>query len=316
MRAEQFDYRFSPEFARSGRLFCSMGLLSGWSYGLLNYTLARGGLFCLPGTSLDQTMFKFATYKLQSMVAPPLYLAELWQLSRRERRDFQSLQVIVSGGGMLRRALAENVRNTICNRLINYYGSSEAGGVAAGPVEQLDLERGEVGFIIPGVNADIVDPSSRTPLSEGVGTLRIRSERAARGYIGLDEDGERVFEGDAVYSGDQATLSPDGVLSIFGRNSNVVNLGGPKATLETIETHYAEAPGVAEAASLLAADQLGIDRLVAFVVPSDRWSERDFWNYCHSKVAPEYWPKQLIVVPSLPRVATGKVDRQKLPTLL
>jgi enterobactin synthetase component F len=316
LRAEQFDYRFGPEFGHSARLFCSMGLSSSWSYTLLNNVLARGGFFCLPGPSIDQTVAKFAAYKLQSVAASPLYLAELVQFSRRRGKEFQSLEVVVSGGGMLPAALAQQVQAMICSRLISYYGSAECGAVATGAVELLSLDQGEVGFVIPGVSAEVVDRSSRTVLSEGVGTLRIRSERAVRGYLGPSGVDEGIFGADGVYSGDQGLVSPDGLLSIFGRDSNVVNLGGPKTTLEAIETRYADAPGVAAVAAMVAADTMGVSRLVAFVVPSEGWSEPEFWQYCRMKVAPEFCPKRLVVVPSLPRVATGKVDRQKLPTLL
>jgi len=47
------------------------------------------------------------------MMTSPLFLAALWELSRKERKDFRSLEVAVSGGGMLRNALAENIRSGI-----------------------------------------------------------------------------------------------------------------------------------------------------------------------------------------------------------
>ena len=43
--------------------------------------------------------------------------------------------------------------------------------------------------------------------------------------------------------------SPDGRVALLGRESNVVNLGGDKATIELIELHYAKAPGIRELAA-------------------------------------------------------------------
>src|SRR5712671_4605359 len=167
VRAGLYNHRFGPEFLRQSRVFCSLGFLSGSTYNILNHTLSRGGLLCLPASSLDQTVRKFGAYKLQSMMTSPLFLAALWELSRKERKDFRSLEVAVSGGGMLRNALAENIRSGICNRLLSTYGTAETSWVASGPVEMLDLDKGETGFVVPGATVEIVDPSTRQPLSEG-----------------------------------------------------------------------------------------------------------------------------------------------------
>lgn len=315
-RVAQFQHRLGAEFGRQSRIFSSMGFSSGWAYLLLNHMLSRGGLLCLSAPTLERTMRNFSTYMIRAMVASPLYLSELMALSRQEGREFQSLQVIVSSGGALRSAIAETIRNRICGRLVSSYGSVEAGGVANASVELLDLERGETGFINPGVTVEIVDPSTREPVTDGAGCVRVRTEYVSSGYFGPHSPEEWRFEGGSFLSTDIATLSPNGLLSILGRDSNVVNLGGPKTTLEVVETHYARAPGVAEVASVVAAGPLGLDELVAFIVPSDQWSEEGFLQYCQSKLAPEFYPKRLIVVQSLPRVANGKVDRQKLPSLL
>jgi acyl-coenzyme A synthetase/AMP-(fatty) acid ligase len=315
LRAAQFDHRFGPEYVHQSRIFSAMGFSSGWGYHLLNHTLSRGGLLCLRPQSLEEAIRKFSAYRLQATVASPLYLADFTVLSRNERRNLQSLQVVVSSGGMLRDALAENIRNGICSRLVNSYGSVEAGAVANAPVEMLDLDKGETGFIVPGVDVEIIDPQGGERISEGVGRVRIRSACVAPGYIGPHKDDGRL-RGDIFYSGDLGTLSPRGLLSILGRDSNVVNLGGPKTTLELIEASYARAPGVLEVASMLSPDPVGVDKLVAFIVPSDRWSERDFWDHCRAKIASEFWPTRLVVVPHLPRIGMGKVDRQGLAAFL
>jgi len=269
-RAAQLGKRFSPEFLLHGTMFCSVGLGSGWGYHVLLYALAGGSFLCLPGPSFDDTARKISSYRIRSMFSSPLYLADFSDLSRKEARDFQSLEVIVSGGGPLRATLADSVRTKICNRLISSYGSVETGFIATGAVELLNLEKNEVGFVIPGVEVDLVDPVNRTPLAEGVGNLRIRSDSAARGYFGPGTEASDAFDGDRFYSADRGSLSAEGLLSLYGRESNVVNLGGPKTTLEAIEALYASVPGVREVASAVTPDHLGVDRLVAFVQPSEQ----------------------------------------------
>lgn len=316
LRIAQYDFRIGPEFIAHDRVFCSPGFSSGWGYNILIHTLSRGRLLCLSAGSLDQSIRKIAAYKVESLIASPLDLGELCALSRKERRDLQSLKVIGAGGGILRKALVENIRSTLCSRLVNSYSAAEAGWVAGAPVELLDLDKGESGFVAPGVTVEIVDPVTRQAMPEGVGCVRVRSDCVAPGYFGGQRDDAWRFDGNAFCTNDLATLSAGGVLSILGRHSNVVNVGGPKSTLEIIETHYAGSPGVAEAASVIVPDSLGLDRLIAFVVPTNQWSEEAFWAHCHGKIAPEFWPKRLVILTSLPRGSTGKVDRQLLASLV
>src|SRR6185436_17629999 len=138
----------------------------------------------------------------------------------------------------------------------------------------------------------------------------------ARGYFGPEAEASDAFDGDSFYSADRGSLSADGLLTLHGRESNVVNLGGPKTTLEAIEALYASVPGVREVASAVTPDHLGVDRLVAFVQPSEQWSEQAFWDHCHRTVAPDFWPSKLVVLQQLPKVATGKIDRQRLLSMV
>jgi acyl-coenzyme A synthetase/AMP-(fatty) acid ligase len=203
----------------------------------------------------------------------------------------------------------------MCNRLITSYGSAETGTVAAAWAETLDLDSGDVGFIVPGAQIDLVDAETREPATDEIGSLKIRNTGLASGYFG-DAEANKAFEGGAFYSNDLGSIAPDGKLTIHGRSSNVVNLGGDKATIERIELHYARAPGIRDLAAVPMRDGLGLTKLVAVVVPNEQWSEAEFWTFLRGSIPRTFWPVKLAVIPDLPRGSNGKIDRAKLKSLV
>jgi len=315
-RISRFSYAFGDEFVRQKRTLCCMGLSSALGYLFLVYSLGRGGMFCVPDPSIDTTARKVSVYNIQNVVASPLTLGEFWAVSQTDQMSFRSLELIMTAGSLLPRALADQLRANICNRMVNLYGSAEAGVVATAPVEALDLDNGEVGFVVPGVDVDILDPQTGAVIVGGGGKVRIRSEANARSYFGPESEGTGTFDKEAFYPGDQGYLAPNRMLSIFGRDNNVVNLGGIKTTIERIEARFAGTPGVAELAAVLIEDGIGIKRTAVLVVPNGNWSEKTFWDHCHRSVPREFWPIRVITSDRLPRGATGKVDRLRLASLV
>src|SRR3981189_1710848 len=98
---------------------------------------------------------------------------------------------------------------------------------------------GAVGYITPGVRAQIVDRDGvvQPPGTEGL--LRIRSEVAVDRYLGEPSGSERTFCDGWDQPGDFATLDTEGLLVISGRDKNVLSIGGDKISPEVIEAALA-----------------------------------------------------------------------------
>jgi long-chain acyl-CoA synthetase len=310
-RIAHFDYVYG-ELALFKRMMC---LVASVEYRYCLYSLARGGLYCFAESSIESTAKKIATYRIQYLAAAASTIGNILATSNPDRKGFQSLELIRAGGSHLPRKLAEKVRESMCNRLITSFGSAETGTVAAGWAETLDLDNGEVGFIVPGAHIELVDDETRAPVSTGLGTLKIRNFGLASGYFG-DTASQSAFVDGAFYSHDLGSIAADGRLSLHGRSSSVVNLGGDKATIERIELHYAKAPGISDLAAVPVRDALGITKLVALVVPNDQWSEQKAWEHVRANLPRNFWPVKFVVVVDLPRGSNGKVDRARLETLI
>jgi acyl-CoA synthetase (AMP-forming)/AMP-acid ligase II len=200
----------------------------------------------------------------------------------------------------------------MCNNLVTFYGTTETGVVASAPVESLDLGLGEVGFVAPGMAVEIVPLRDGAFTAEGAGRLRIRSSANASGYLGHDDETREKFDDGWFYPGDLGLIGKDDVLQIKGREAGVVNLGGHKTTIETIEGKLSQSPLVLDAAAVVAPDEFGVDRIVAALVPGVGWSEADFWRYCRQNIDRAIWPIRVTQLAALPRLPNGKLDRAGL----
>ena len=308
-RLNSYTYVFGPDFACHARMLCCFGMASSLGYLFCIHVLTRGGMFCIPESSVGRTLRKIERYEIETMAASSATLAEIWAAAQVDDASAAPLQLVLTAGSLLPPALADGVRRSICSRLVNFYGTTETGVVASAPVEMLDLETGAAGYVVPGVEVE-------TTGGPHEGRVRIRGPANAKGYLGGGKEGAAFFEGEWFYPGDLGHLSQDGLLSIRGRESNVVNLGGTKTTLETIEMNFAGLPLVKDAAVLLAPDALGIDRVIVFIVPGEGWLKEEFESHYRKEVSRDFWPIKIVTAAAIPRSPSGKVDRHGLSSLL
>jgi acyl-coenzyme A synthetase/AMP-(fatty) acid ligase len=305
-RLRSYEHVFGPDFPLGERTLCCMGLGTSVGYLLLLYTLQRGGLFCVPDRSIDITFRKLALYDLSTIVASTSSLLEMVAYVESAGGGFSQIKLVLTAGSLLSNKLAKLVRRRLCPNLVTFYGSTEAGVVASSHADVLELQAGEVGAIVPGMIVE-VQPVADELLPAG--RIRIRGAANARGYIGAIEDAHSSIRDGWFYPGDLGWISPDGILAIKGRETDIVNLGGHKTTLQTIESELAQCPGVAAAAAVIEEESFGIGQVVAVLVTQETWSEDRFRAYCKERVSRPYWPSRLVETSHLPLLPSGKIDR-------
>ena len=127
------------------RIFVDMGLSTGIGFTFLIYALSRGGTLFLRGGKAVDTLEALSAYRVQAMVASPKSLAEMADLCDATPAFAAGLDVVVSSGSQLTRALSERVRARLCTNLVSAYGSTEAGVVAAAPASAIASIDGAVG---------------------------------------------------------------------------------------------------------------------------------------------------------------------------
>lgn len=294
------------------RIFVDMGLSTGIGFTFLMYTLSRGGTLFMRTDKVIETLEALAAYRVQAIVASPKGLGEIAELCDRVPAFPGGLDVVISSGSQLTRTLSERVRSRLCTNLVSAYGSTEAGVVAAAPASAMARTEGAVGYVVPGVTVDVVDPSGAKLPPGKEGLLRIGGDCVVDGYVGDPENTRLMFRDGGFYPGDVGAVTSNGVLVISGREQAVINLGGDKVNPERVEAAVTSFAGVRDAGAFTAMTPVGVSLLGSAVVWRGEADLSGLQEHLHQHLPPVFIPKLFVAVESIPRNASGKIDRARL----
>ena len=178
-----------------------------------------------------------------------------------------------------------------------------------------------IGRPVPGVQAWVLDEHLDEVEPGTEGELCIGGVGLARGYRHAPELTAARFPfhprlGRIYRTGDLASRDEAGNFYCHGRIDAQVKVRGYRIELEAVESRLAQCPGVREAACTVQGDDLA-RRLVAFVVPSNGVTPSfDTIRAALNQSLPAHMiPALFGVLDELPRGATGKMDRRRLPVL-
>jgi o-succinylbenzoate---CoA ligase len=148
------------------------------------------------------------------------------------------------------------------------------------------------------------------------GRVRISGPVLFDGYDGRPDLTADVLHDGWLHTADLGRIDLDGRLVVTGRADELVKSGGVAVPLGAVERRLSAMPGVEEVVVLAAPDPEWGSRVVAVVVarqPLELAAVRDFVGDVH----PRTWaPREVRVVDRLPRLPSGKVDRQRLAVTL
>lgn len=219
--------------------------------------------------------------------------------------DLSSLQMVSVGTAPLDPSVAERFEERYGVPVLTTYGATEfAGGVAGWTLrdhrESGKTKRGSVGRANAGVELQIVDPDTGSPLGvDEVGLLEVKT-RQHSGPEGW------------VRTTDLARLDGDGFLWVTGRADGAINRGGFKLLPERIEKVLEEHPSVGEVAVVgLSDERLGEVPVAAVVLRSGAppVDTRELERFAAEHLVGYQRPVRYRIVAALPRTPSMKVSQ-------
>jgi malonyl-CoA/methylmalonyl-CoA synthetase len=172
---------------------------------------------------------------------------------------------------------------------------------------------GTVGFPLPGVSVRIVGADGGDTLGDEVGQIQVRGPNVFLGYWANPEATSGAFTDGWFRTGDLASRSADGYVTLCGRASDLIISGGFNIYPREIEDLVLEFPGVREVAVVGAPDARRGEVPVAYVVTADDFDTEAAQAACARALASFKVPRAFIRIETLPRNALGKVQKHLLP---
>jgi long-chain acyl-CoA synthetase len=231
--------------------------------------------------------------------------------------DFSGVKLTVAGGMALRGATASAWHDATGNEIFEGYGLTEASPVVAvNPV--WDTPRiGTIGLPLPSTDIEIRgEDGAPVPLGEA-GELCVRGPQVMSGYWNQPDETAAVLHDGWLLTGDIATLSDDGYISIVDRKKDMIVVSGFNVYPSEVEEAATGNPKVKDAGVIGVPDDRSGETVVLFVVKSDpSLTEDELKAYLRTELAGYKRPTRIIFRDDLPKSNVGKVLRRELRDLL
>jgi long-chain acyl-CoA synthetase len=227
------------------------------------------------------------------------------------------LRICISGAAPLPVQVLKEFEAKFHIPLIEGYGLSEASPVVTKNPLDRTRKAGSIGLPIPNVEVSIQDDAGRELGPTEIGEVCVRGGNVMLGYWKLPEETAKVMRRGWLLTGDIGYRDHEGYYYITDRKKDMLLVNGINVYPREIEEILHQYPGVKEAAVVGKPDPRKGELPVAFVVANDGvvLEEKALQQFVRHRLADYKVPRKVVVLPALPRNATGKILKTTLRDL-
>ena len=276
-------------------------------------TLSTGGTVVVPSKFSPLSFWRVAkehgvTWYSAVPTLHQLLLARVTDPSQRPAGT-ERLRFIRSCSAALPPAVMHSLEEAFGAPVLEAYGMTEAAHqMASNPLPPSDRKPGSVG---PGthVQISIMDAAGNHLPTGERGEVVIKGPNVIRGYENNPEANAKSFVDGWFRTGDQGFLDAQGYLTLVARIKELINRGGEKISPREIDEVLLAHPSVAEAVCFGVPHPTWGEEVAAAVVVRGAVTEGELLAHCKERLADFKRPKQIYITETIPRTATGKIQR-------
>jgi acetyl-CoA synthetase len=207
--------------------------------------------------------------------------------------------------------------------IVDTWWQTETGAMMISPLPGVTAAKpGSAMGPLPGIGAAVVDDHGE-PVGPGRGGYLVLTEPWPSMLRGIWGDDQRYVDTywsrwpQYYFAGDGAKLDDDGAIWLLGRVDDVMNVSGHRISTTEVESALVSHPKVAEAAVVGASDPTSGQGIVAFVilrvgVEGGEQVVAELRTHVSHEIGPIAKPRQVLIVPELPKTRSGKIMRRLL----
>ena len=252
--------------------------------------------------------------RITFMLGPPTFFVAMMNAANFARERVSSLRLLSCGGAGVTPEFCRRAMEELGCVVKRTYGCTEVPSVTTSanddPVERAISHDGRS---VGAAELRAVDPDTGTDRPPGEpGELWIRGPEVCEGYLDADRNAESFSDG-WFRTGDLVTIDADGWLTVVGRIKDIIIRGGENIPAAAVEAVLEAHPDIEAAVAVGEPDATMGERVAAFVVASDGFDLDACRAWFTDRGATRFMtPERIVVVDSLPMLASGKADREEL----
>ncbi len=247
---------------------------------------------------------------------PTLYGAILADDNNNRERGSERLRCCVSAGEALPEGVATRWEQRFGVKILDGLGSTEMLHIFLSNSPN-DVRYGTSGKAVPGYVLRVVDEQNQPTAVGEVGELLVSGPTASTAYWNQREKSINTFQGPWTRTGDKYTVDADGYYHYCGRSDDMLKVSGNWVSPFEVESALSAHDKVLEAAVVGLADDDDLIKPKAFVICSEGTTAtpefaEELKQFVKDRLAPFKYPRWIEFVDTLPKTATGKIQRFKL----
>jgi acyl-[acyl-carrier-protein]-phospholipid O-acyltransferase/long-chain-fatty-acid--[acyl-carrier-protein] ligase len=225
--------------------------------------------------------------------------------------DFYKLRFAVAGAEKLKTETKELWMNKFGVRILEAYGATEAApGLTVN--SPLFSKSGTVGKFLPGIEYRLEEVSGITKGRK----LYVKGPNLMKGYLIPDSDELKTLDHGWYDTGDIIDIDSEGFVTILDRVKRFAKIAGEMVSLSAIEEAIGKIDPVSLHAIIAESDERKGERLILCSNSQILDKEILFQEAKKQGLSELAIPRKIVKLDSMPLLGSGKVDYQKLKSIL
>jgi benzoate-CoA ligase len=229
--------------------------------------------------------------------------------------DLRSVRLCASAGESLPGPIFERWKARTGLPILDGIGSTEIAHIFLSN-RATAFRAGSTGMPVPGYDLRLVDDTGSDVARGELGDLLVRGDSTMAMYWNKHEATKATLRGDWIRTGDKYYQDEDGYYFHAGRSDDMLKVGGIWVSPVEVEAALVAHPRVLECAVVGEMDGDGLVKATAYVTlrPAGGHAvagdvQADLKVFAKERLAPYKCPRRIVVLPELPKTATGKIQR-------
>jgi len=241
-----------------------------------------------------------------------------------KKRNLASFIKAYSGGAPVSEAVVDQFKELTGLYIYNAYGMTETNSpshlVPWGKKAPVDPESGALSVGVPVPNCVVkimgLEDSTQEAAPGEVGEIADSGPMVVPGYWQKPEETKHAIRDGWLYTGDVGKMDENGWFYVLDRKKDMIVASGFKVWPRDVEDVIYQHPAVKETAVIGIPDPYRGETVKAFVAPKDGMeaaiTPEEIISFCKARMAAYKYPRQVEILPEIPKTLSGKFLRRKL----